>query len=244
MTQFLLYRAIVIVTATLLLNGCVAIPQTPQVATAISAKLPVMTALPETKESQEKGGIVIAVATFPYTTQKSEISQDKIVGQGERRKIQIGSPVVEFTPVNFVTRTFTPVLQVSPDRIQMQVKVHNKLDRVFRGQGAVVQFLAGGKNQPVDQSAYAELVNIIIPPRGEAVIKLYGPRLADLPDKTTIGLFIYDIVTKTDAAGNVTEKQNFEWYYNLETQLVQDSGFVRSTQMDVPIGPPRYERRK
>jgi len=68
--------------------------------------------------------------------------------------------------------------------------------------------------------------------------------LADLPDKTTIGLFIYDIVTKTDAAGNVTEKQNFEWYYNLETQLVQDSGFVRSTQMDVPIGPPRYERRK
>jgi hypothetical protein len=31
-------------------------------------------------------------------------------------------------------------------------------------------------------------------------------------------------VTKTDVAGNITEKQNFEWYYNYTLQRKEETG--------------------
>ena len=48
-----------------------------------------------------------------------------------------------------------------------------------------------------------------------------------IPDPTTVGLFLYDVVTNTDAAGNVTEKQNFEWYFSYRGQLVEKEFEVR-----------------
>ena len=44
-----------------------------------------------------------------------------------------------------------------------------------------------------------------------------------------MGLFFYDVVTKTDNAGNVTEKQNFEWFYDYSVQLKEEE-----VQLDPP----------
>jgi len=40
--------------------------------------------------------------------------------------------------------------------------------------------------------------------------EVYGPGIKSIPSECTIGLFFYDVPTKTDAAGNITEKQNSE----------------------------------
>ncbi len=93
--------------------------------------------------------------------------------------------------------------------------ITNKMPRVFRAMGSVVQFHANGRLQAVEQSAYAELTNAIVPPRSELQVKIYGPPISDLPDKGIVGLFFYDVPTKTDDASAVTEKQNFEWYFDL-----------------------------
>jgi UDP-N-acetyl-D-mannosaminuronic acid transferase (WecB/TagA/CpsF family) len=51
-----------------------------------------------------------------------------------------------------------------------------------------------------------------------------------VPDQTTIALFLYDVVSNTDAAGNITQKQNFEWFYNYTTESKQIAGEVRKTE--------------
>jgi hypothetical protein len=78
----------------------------------------------------------------------------------------------------------------------------------------------------IEQTAYAELTNVIVPPRAQQQVNIDGPSLSVLPDQTTIGLFLYDVATKTDAAGNVTEKQNFEWYYNYGVQRKEATGSI------------------
>ena len=39
------------------------------------------------------------------------------------------------------------------------------------------------------------------------------------PDNATIALFLYDIVTATDAAGNPTKRSNFEFFFTLVAAL-------------------------
>jgi len=80
-----------------------------------------------------------------------------------------------------------------------------------------VQFQVAGKTLHVDPSGFGDFLNAIVPPRSSQDIDIVGPAIADLPERATIGVFIYDVVTKMDEAGNIQEKQNFEWYYAWET---------------------------
>jgi hypothetical protein len=59
----------------------------------------------------------------------------------------------------------------------------------------------------------------MIPPRTEEEIEIScGPASALKGTNGIIGLFVYDVVTKQNEAGVVTEKQNFEWYFNYTMQ--------------------------
>ena len=126
-----------------------------------------------------------------------------------------------------VEETTESSLKPSPDRLQFLIKINNKLSRVFRGAGTVVQFNVGGKLLAVEQAGYAEMLQAIVPPRTEHQLKISGPPLDLLSDNATIGLFLYDVVTAVDAAGNVTEKQNFEWYFNYTTKVAEETGEVK-----------------
>jgi len=103
--------------------------------------------------------------------------------------------------------------------LRFQIHISNRLPRVFHGSGIAVLFNVAGKNQAIDPRGYASLVQLIVSPRGEEEVEIAGPSLETLPDQTTVGLFLYDVVTNTDAAGNTTEKQNFEWYFSYRVQL-------------------------
>ena len=47
-------------------------------------------------------------------------------------------------------------------------------------------------------------------------------------------------MTATDVAGNVTEKQNYEWYFDYSTKVVEEQAIVRSGQTYMDIG--RYQQ--
>ena len=56
-----------------------------------------------------------------------------------------------------------------------------------------------------------------------------------IPGKCTIGIFLYDVVTATDVAGNTTEKQNYEWYFTYTTDHVTDTAEIRVERGLMPI---------
>jgi hypothetical protein len=216
-------------------SGCASAPPAPTPKTTISARIPVVAPLPETKEAQEKGGVEIAVvpaAYAPVTKQKYSVAQ-KAPGFGRMLGASLATGGNSQNLI-YVEESYTPFLAVEPGRLQFTVRVNNKLSRVFRGQGAVVQFNLAGKLVPFGDTDYAEMINGIVPPRNENTFTIKGPRLDALPEKGTIGIFLYDVVTQTDVAGNVIEKQNYEWYFDYSLKTVEAQAEVKAgeTYMD------------
>lgn len=173
--------------------------------------LPTITPQAETKQSQEKGGIEISVAPVSYTVDREEkytYTPSRPSGVAAVIGPQNDQPRIY---VDWIKET---AVTVAPDRVTFLVKINNKLPRVFRGAGTVVQFNVGGKLQAVSQEGYEPLTNIIVPPRTEQQVEISGPLVSSLSGTNPlIGLFFYDVVTKINDAGVVTEKQNYEWYF-------------------------------
>jgi hypothetical protein len=208
------------------LFGCQApTPPPPQMVT-VTTNIPAINASPETIQSQEKGGVEIAVTPALYKStlkHKYSIAQEN-PNVGGILVMSIASGGNSQSLV-YIREQSTPVLTVEPDHLCFSIHINNKLSRVFRGQGTVVQFNVCGKLIPFGNTNFKELVNCIIPPRNESDFLIYGPSLSEIPDKGIIAIYLYDVVTATDVAGNITEKQNYEWYF--EYSLNEDKQTVK-----------------
>jgi len=192
----------------------------------VSAAVPSLAALAETQQSQAKSGLRITMQPATYQTRESVMPAVQRVAP----RSFLGMTVRPSDPrAVYVERTQVPGLTVDPDHIVFSVHLSNQMPRVFRGSGIVVQFNVAGKVVPVEASGYGDLINLILPPRSEQTITIIGPAITSIPTPCTVGVFFYDVVTNIDQAGNVTEKQNFEWYFSYQTQRVEK---------DVTIQPP------
>lgn len=198
-------------------------PPSPNPTVAITAKVPVIVALPETKEAQEKGGVEIAVVPVAYHAVKKETTTTKAVAPnfGETLGASIATGGKSQNLV-LVERTTVSRLAIDPPRLAFTVRINNKLNRVFRGQGSVVQINVDGKMLSFDRVDYKPFTNGIVPPRNEASVSISADAFGLLPEKGTIGIFLYDVVTATDVAGNTTEKQNYEWFFTYTTKPVEE----------------------
>jgi hypothetical protein len=189
----------------------------------LSAAVPSLAALEDTPQSQTKGGLRITLAPETYEAKESWVVQS--------RQVPPGFLVLQPSPnAVYVEQTRVPSLTLSPDHLVFHLRLNNQLSHVFRGSGIAVQFNVAGKVVPADASGYGDLTNIILPPRGEQDVAIVGPNVATIKSPSTVGVFLFDVVTNIDQAGNVTEKQNFEWYFSYQTQATEKEFNVPSPQ--------------
>ena len=217
------------------LTGCVTEQIPPPKVSDIHCTIPKIDVIPDkvNTETQSKGGLDITVVPALYKavradktsviqTQASIGEQLGLVGQNLQNKV-------------FVETVTTPQLICDPNKLVFTVKIHNQLNRVFHGQGAVVQFNIDGKLIPFNNTDYKEFSGGIVPPLNDGNLKIIGPPMDTLKDKGTISIFLYDVVTATDVAGNTTEKQNYTWDFTYTMQTCTDTAGVQKTRglMDV-----------
>jgi len=184
----------------------------------LTAAVPSLAAVAGSDQSQSKGGLRITTETETYVANASETPMNRNVPPPTFLGVMVAMPSPD---AQYVETTYQPALTVSPDHLTFNIHISNEMSHVFRGSGIVVQFNVAGKLVTVDPSGYGDLVNVIIPPRGEQQVAIVGPDISSISSPCTIGLFLYDVVTNTDQAGNVTDKQNFEWYFSYQTQAVE-----------------------
>jgi hypothetical protein len=221
----------------ILLNGCVTEQAPPPQTTQISCRIPKIDVIADAvnKETQSKGGLDITVVPALY----KGIRVDKTITQ--HVEPTIGESIEMGVMGNlqnkiFVEEVTTPQLSADPSRLEFTVKIHNQLNRVFHGQGAVVQFNVDGKLIPFNNTDYKEFSGGIVPPLNDGDLKIIGPPLDLLKDKGTISVFLYDVITATDTAGNTTEKQNYTWDFSYTMQDVTDAGVMKKTRHLIDIG--------
>lgn len=213
---------------TVLNTGCASMNQqvtSPVQPTYLSVRRPVLTPLAETNATQEKGGLTVVVEPILYTTRLDSIIRD------ETRKPALLEPLAWGDNATFFTRHVSPTATYEPSRLGFNVRMVNGINHVVRGAGTVVSAVIDGRQVAMSQEGYVDLVNAVIIPRGEVSLQITGPEIATLPDSCTFGLFFYDFVTATDAAGNPIERQNFEWYYSITRVLDRVEGQSYSVKM-------------
>jgi len=212
-----------IIAAILFLSGCATMmPQIENI--TLKYKVPDIEPLKETSLNQEKGGILISIAPQHYTHVRKVRIED-VPSPGP-----LGGLIV--TPgTRYFERRKIPYAIVEPDTLRFTVTIHNKLNHVFRGAGSVVSFNVDGKVMAVDEIGYRDFLNIIVPPQGQSQLKITGPLISSLPEKCVIGIFIYDVTTEVDAAGNPKKKSNYEWYFNFSTQLIEETEVIKAQAM-------------
>lgn len=190
------------------LSGCAADQRRDTSASStVEYKLPTLTPVDPTKESQERDGIRVTAVAYPFSAQRKVSYQYRrlpaiIVVNG-----QLPAEMQEISS-----------FEVQPTNVTFKVRINNQLERVLRLTGTVVTFQVGGQQEVLDPVGYRDFVNGIILPRHEMEFKIKGPSIERLPDTKTFGFYLYDIVTETDAAGNATKRSNFEWFYTLSIQ--------------------------
>ncbi len=199
----------------------------------VFADLPLIQPVSQTVEMQRQGGVTITVAPTHFDT----------VGRT--------ACVYQFPPTSLFSITTTPNgatfqthqrfvevqyhdIDATPPGLAFLVTIKNGMSRVFRGAGAVVQFNVDSHILAVEQSSYVEFLNVLIPPNNEAQVTISGPTLASLRDGATFGVFLYDVVTAIDNAGNVTKRDNFEWYFRVNRQRVSLKSSLVPTYVWVP----------
>jgi hypothetical protein len=187
---------------------------------SVDESTPSMSPAPETQVNQTKGGVTISVETDLYRTEAVPQAFDTPFQPGFRDIFHIGctGPVVPGGHREYFIRNYRTEVLTRPDHLVLHLHIVNEMPRVFRGSGALVQFQVAGKTLHVDPAGYGDFLNAIIPPRSSQDIDIVGPPVSELPEQANIGVFLYDVVTKMDEAGNIQEKQNYEWYFTWETQ--------------------------
>lgn len=193
-------------------------PPPEPVVTKLTAGVPSLAALAETPQSQTKGGLRITLvpetyrADVSWTTESREAPPPMFLGM-----VAMPAPNAVYMETSRSAK-----FQVTPDHLVFHVQLSNQMPRVFRGSGVAVQFNVAGKVVAVEPSGYGDLTNIILPPRSDQEVVVVGPKIGSIPPSCTVGVFFYDLVTNIDAAGNVTDKQNFEWYFSYQTQVTDE----------------------
>jgi hypothetical protein len=211
------FHSIILLSALTFVGGCQLPTQqarTPQMRT-LTYQLPVITPVEPEKQDQEKDGIRISVAPYSYTTK-----------QTIRREIQPIPTLIIVNNQQPAELREIPSIEIQPGEVRFKIKINNRHERVLRLAGTVVSFQVAGKTVAVSKAKYDDFLSGIILPRQEGEYEIAGPDLAAVPENATIGLFLYDIVTATDQAGNPTQRSNFEFYYTLSRE---------SKTMEAPI---------
>lgn len=196
---------------------------------SVDVATPTIALSPESKADVTKGGIKISIDTDLFTAKDAVVAEEIPFQPGFKEMFHI--PCVgqrSSNGLSYFIVAYKPQIVVKPEHLVLHLHITNQLPRVFRGAGAVVQMNIAGKSIHLNPEGYGEFINAIIPPRSSQDFDIIGPRISDLPPRATIGVFLYDVVTKMDDAGNIKEKQDFEWYYNWATQ---------TTTKDVTIPP-------
>jgi hypothetical protein len=180
-------------------------------------EMPLIEPLEQTEELLTMGGVRISLAPQEIQVSERDYCQYEEIRASLRDLINLDLPpsgVTRETHSEFhEVRYRRPVVTTSS--ISFTATVTNQLERVFRGQGSVFQFSVGGRAIASDNVNYQQFLNAIIPPNGETQVSIRGPTLSSIGDDNTIAVNIYDIMVDTDEAGNVTQRDNAEWYYRV-----------------------------
>jgi hypothetical protein len=180
-------------------------------------EVPVLAPAAGHTDQQRKGGMTVAVTPSQFTLRPGVVCEyvraalpfSVLFGDAQK------AAGVSRQTHTLLTETRYRVPQLAEDHVTFHVTLANNMQRVFRAAGAVVQVEMGNSVETVDEARYSELSTYMLPPGQQRQFQIPAIPLGRLADGAAAGFRLFDLVTDIDAAGNVRDRQNFEWRYKV-----------------------------
>jgi hypothetical protein len=196
--------------------------------TTIIYQNPVISLEDGTKQTQKQGGVTITCEAVPISINKIDKSSEVYLYRDPAR-----------ANMDIKKVAHKPEYSLNPNEIQLKVTINNNQGRVLKLRDCAIVMI-------VDNLQYSLPQDVVTIWEGSNVISgfstsliLKGPQLQTLTRPKSIEVFINDVPTLFDQAGNVLRRDNFTWLFTcrLEPKTVEDK--ITYTYEETPI---RIER--
>ncbi len=203
--------------------------KTPEKEVTIESLVPEVILSSETPAIQERSGVKVVVSLDTFKCEIAHEPKSEKIGESPDGRYQYFDDIKE------------PHLVVTPKIVSFHVTVHNQMSHILRLAGSVISFQMDGKQITLQKEGYKDFMDGIIIPRSAGEYTIQGPPLTALPqgkDQIAIALLIYDVVVETDAAGNATKRENFQWFYTCSLKKVEQKAQLTAERRKVDTTVP------
>ncbi len=172
----------------------------------VTYQMPKVKAAPQTIQKQRKGGVTLSIEIEPFSVLKK-------MRTGEEKVVATDNPAFDKFEIAQI-----PYYDISPQYIRFKLRVRNDQSRILRLSDALLAIEINNAQMRIDQQS-EDWMSGYVRAGTEREFVINGPKLSELTDKKALmGIFIDDMPTSYDGAGNITQKSNFEWYFDLHQE--------------------------
>ena len=179
----------------------------------ISYELPIIKPASQTKQMQTKGGVTVSCEVNNFVVDR-KLSEERNPTFADGNKP--GYDLFEITR--------KPSYDVSPNDITFKITIKNNQDRVLKLIDVPIVMIVDGTQYSIPNDYLLEWKNALVVKGFSKDYAIKGPQIKGLNNGKAVYISINDVPTSYDRAGNVTNKENFEWYFqtSLETKTIHE----------------------
>lgn len=190
----------------------------------VSYKWPVIKINDKTPGTQSKGGIVITVEILPFIIEKKIKSE---------RKITYCDPEMPGYDIYEVTNT--PYFDATPEKIQFKVSVKNNEFLPLKLSDVCYAVILNREHWSFISGNLEKLNEGPILSGFEKEFIIDGPDIHLLSDSRFVYLFLNGVPTSVDNVGNITQKDNFEWYFDCSFVKMESNEQINYSYEPTPV---------
>lgn len=190
----------------------------------VTYELPVLKAVEQTKQDQVKGGVTVSCEVTPFEAVKT-MYEEKEIATADPNK-----PGYDIYKVGTKAR-----YEVKPGDVWFNIRIKNNQDRILKLKDVAIVMLVDGVAYNIPDEAKQDWVGGMLVKGFEKTQRIRGPKISGLATDKIVYVSINDVPTAYNAAGEVTKKENFEWYYQVAREKVTKQEMTEYAYQEVPV---------
>lgn len=190
----------------------------------VTYEIPALKAVEQTKQDQVKGGVTVSCEVTPFEAVKTMYEEKETVTADPNK------PGYDIFKVGTKAR-----YEVKPDEVWFNIRIKNNQDRILKLKDVAIVMLVDGVAYNIPDEAKQDWVGGMLVKGFEKTQRIRGPKISGLATDKIVYVSVNDVPTAYNAAGDVTKKENFEWYYQVAREKVKKQEVIEYSYQEVPV---------
>lgn len=192
--------------------------------TILVYSVPIITPTSQTKQKQTKGGVVVSCEVVPFVIENAMTETESV---SYARPNNTAFDVYEIAKI--------PSIKISPNEVNFIIRIRNNQDRVLKLVDVPIVYIADGIQYSIPEGFLKDWNNSLVVKGFEKEFPIIGPNTASLMNTKVLYISVNDVPISYDKAGNVTQKENFEWFFDCTLKQQSVTGQLSYTYEERPV---------